>query len=62
MKNKRTLFAEVSDGEIKKLVDNSAHRNTKNTQNMPERSKCVRLEKLNPFLAYWYISEDNTLS
>ena len=29
MENKRVFFAEASDGEIKKLVDNSAQRNTK---------------------------------
>mgnify|MGYP007058294534 CR=1 FL=1 len=29
MENKRRLFAEASDGEIKKLVDNSVQRNTK---------------------------------
>ena len=29
MENKRTLFAEASDGEIKKLVDNSAQREKK---------------------------------
>jgi len=29
MESKRILFAEASDGEIKKLVDNSAQRNKK---------------------------------
>ena len=29
MENKRILFVEASDGEIKKLVDNSAQRNMK---------------------------------
>jgi len=29
MENKRILSVAVSDGEIKKLVDNSAQRNTK---------------------------------
>ena len=29
MANKRVLFAEASDGVVKKLVDNSAQRNTK---------------------------------
>ena len=47
MEIKRILFAEASDGEIKKLVDNSAQRNTKkNPQNMQKRCKFVRLEKL----------------
>ena len=45
MENKKYFFAEASDGEIKKLVDNSAQRNTENPQHMQERSKCVRLAK-----------------
>ena len=28
---KKKLFAETSDGEIKKLIDNSLSRNTKNS-------------------------------
>ena len=38
-------FAEASAGEIKKLVANSVQ-TAKNPQNMQERPKCVRLEKL----------------
>lgn len=33
MENKRILFAEVSGGEIKKLIAYSAQRNTKNSTN-----------------------------
>lgn len=47
MENKRILFAEVSDGEVKKLLDNSAQRNTKISKKIiQERSTWVRLEKL----------------
>ena len=46
MENKRILFAEASDGEIKRLVDNSVEKTRKIPQTMQERSKCIRLKKL----------------
>ena len=53
MENKGTLFAEASDGEMKKLVvDNFAQRNTKKNnnkktkQNIQEQSTCVHLANL----------------
>ena len=46
MENNKNTFAEANDGEIKRLVDNSVQRKTKNPQNMQERSTCVRPVKL----------------
>ena len=66
----KNKFAESSDGEMKKLADNSAQRNMKNPQNMEEWSWCVCLEKLledcklNKSLSglLVHILEDNALS
>ena len=41
----KNRFARASASEIKKLVANSV-KTAKNPQNMQERPKCVRLEKL----------------
>jgi len=46
MENKRILFVEVSDGENKKLVDNSTQTNTKKIHKMQEQSMRSCLEKL----------------
>ena len=46
MENKKSLFAEASDGEIKKLADNSDQETRKTPQSMQDRSTCVGLEKL----------------
>ena len=69
MENKRILFAEASDGEIKKLVDNSAQRNTQKstkyagTIHVRSPWEIIRrgTKQINPFPACWYISEDNAL-
>ena len=44
IENKRILLAEASDGETKKLVDNSANGSTKKSTKYA--STCVRLAKL----------------
>ena len=61
MENKKIFFAEASDTEIKKLVDNSAQRNMKKsakytgTINVRSPWEIIRrvIKYINPFPAYW---------
>ena len=41
MENRRILFAEASDGEIKKLVDDSAQGNTKKIHKLYRNDLCA---------------------
>ena len=46
MENKRILFAETSDGEMKSWLTIQLKETRKNPQNVQERSSWVRFEKL----------------
>ena len=46
MENKRILFAEASDGEMKCWLTIQQKETRKNPQNVQERSSCFNFEKL----------------
>ena len=60
LENKRILFAEASDGEIKEPLENSTQRNMEKstkcagTMNMHSPWEII-WRAINPFLACWYI-------